>query len=133
KEQISILDLGGTEEYWSDKSLIKEENITITLVNLSAHPVSLPHLKSVTGNATNLSEFADQSFDLVYSNSVIEHLYTFENQKKMALEIQRVGKRYFVQTPNKYFFIEPHYALPLFQFMPSPFVYFILTKTKLSR
>jgi len=133
KEQISILDLGGTEEYWRDKSLIKKNNITITLLNLNVEPVSLPNLTSVAGDATNLSEFADQSFDLVYSNSVIEHLYSFENQKKMAAEIQRVGKKYFVQTPNKYFFIEPHYALPLFQFMPTPFVYFILTKTKLSR
>jgi len=133
QKHISILDLGGTEEYWKDKSLIKEENITITLLNLSAEPVTLPNLKSVAGDGTNLLQFADQSFDLVFSNSVIEHLYTYNNQKKMAGEIRRVGKKYFVQTPNKYFFIEPHYALPLFQFMPSPLVYFILTKTKLSR
>src|SRR5690606_38569539 len=121
QEHIRILDLGGTEEYWRDKSLIKKNNVSITLLNLSAQPVSLPNLKSVAGDATNLTQFGDQSFDLVYSNSVIEHLYTFENQKKMAAEIQRVGKRYFVQTPNKYFFIEPHYALPLFQFLPPAF------------
>ena len=36
----------------------------------------------------------------------------------MAREIQRVGKRYFVQTPNRYFPIEPHYMLPYFQFLP---------------
>lgn len=133
KESINILDLGGTEEYWKDKSLIKKSNITITLLNLSAEPVTAPNLKSVAGNATNLSQFGDQSFDLVFSNSVIEHLFTFDNQMNMAREIMRVGKKYFVQTPNKYFFIEPHYALPFFQFMPSPFVFFILTKTKLSR
>src|SRR5690606_33300296 len=51
----------------------------------------------------------------------------------MVREVQRVGIKYFVQTPNKYFFFEPHYALPFFQFMPASFVYFVLTKTKLSR
>ena len=46
-------------------------------------------------------------YDVVHSNSVIEHLYNFENQKKMASEIMRVGKKYIVQTPNKYFFSNP--------------------------
>jgi hypothetical protein len=51
----------------------------------------------------------------------------------MASEIVRVGKKHIVQTPNKYFFIEPHYLLPFFQFVPKKLKYFILTKTKLSR
>jgi len=133
KENITVLDLGGTEEFWKDKSLIQAKNITITLLNLEEGRVSLSNLKSVAGDATDLSAFEDQSFDLVFSNSVIEHLYSFENQQKMASEIRRVGRKYFVQTPNKYFFIEPHYALPFFQFLPHSFVFFILTKTKLSR
>ncbi|MEX2592992.1 MAG: class I SAM-dependent methyltransferase [Anditalea sp.] len=132
-KNITILDLGGTEEFWKDKSLIKEKNISITLLNLEAGPVSISNLRSVAGDATDLSSFDDQSFDLVFSNSVIEHLYTFENQKNMASETRRVGKKYFVQTPNKYFFIEPHYALPFFQYLPHSFVFFILTKTRLSR
>lgn len=133
KEQINILDVGGTEEFWKDKSILQAGNIHITLLNLSASPVNLPQLTSMAGDATDLSPFADGSFDLVFSNSVIEHLYTFENQEKMAREVQRVGIKYFVQTPNKYFFFEPHYALPFFQFMPASFVYFVLTRTKLSR
>lgn len=132
-ENITILDLGGTEEFWKDKRLIHDPKVTITLLNLDKEPVINPKLKSLAGDATDLSSFGDQSYDLVFSNSVIEHLYTWENQKKMAAEIRRVGKKYFVQTPNKYFFIEPHYALPYFQFLPHPFVFFILTKTKLSR
>ena len=60
------------------------------------------------GDATDLSPFKDKSFDIVHSNSVIEHLYNFENQKKMASEIMRVGQKHIVQTPNKYFFLEPH-------------------------
>jgi 2-polyprenyl-3-methyl-5-hydroxy-6-metoxy-1,4-benzoquinol methylase len=80
-----------------------------------------------------MGEFADGSFDLVFSNSVIEHLYTFENQAKMADEVQRVGKSYFVQTPNRYFPVEAHYAIPLAQYLPKGLVFFLLTKTPLSR
>lgn len=133
KEHVHILDVGGTEDYWREKSILKANNISITLLNLTAGPVSLPGVSSVAGDATDLTQFADQSFDLVFSNSVIEHLYTLENQEKMAREIQRVGKKFFVQTPNKYFFFEPHYALPFFQFMPGALVYYVLTNTKLSR
>lgn len=133
KKHINVLDLGGTEEYWRDKSIINKSHVTITLLNLTAQAVTTPNITSIAGDAIDLSQFPDQSFDLVFSNSVIEHVYTFENQQKMAGEIRRVGKKYFVQTPNKFFFIEPHYALPLFQFMPSSLVYQVLTKTKLSR
>ena len=51
----------------------------------------------------------------------------------MAKETQRVGKYYFIQTPNKHFIIEPHFLLPFFQFLPKNLQYYILTKTKLSR
>jgi hypothetical protein len=69
----------------------------------------------------------------VFSNSVIEHLYTYENQVKMADEIQRVGRKYFIQTPNKYFPIEAHYAIPFAQYLPKSLLLFLLTKTRLSR
>lgn len=130
---IRILDIGGTEAFWKGRKLLQNPNVSISLLNLAAEPLSHPSLKSLAGNATDLSYFEDKSFDLVFSNSVIEHLYTFENQQKMAAEVRRVGQKYFVQTPNKYFFVEPHYALPFFQFLPSRLVYFILTETRLSR
>jgi 2-polyprenyl-3-methyl-5-hydroxy-6-metoxy-1,4-benzoquinol methylase len=132
-DTIRVLDVGGTQAYWSDKKIVQEKNLHITILNLEETPVSGSHFSSVAGDATDLSQYEDGSFDLVFSNSVIEHLYTWENQQKMAAEISRVGKRYFVQTPNKYFFLEPHYALPFFQFIPKALGYQLLTKTKISR
>jgi hypothetical protein len=61
--------------------------------------------------------FPDQSFDMVFSNAVIEHL-TPEGQQRMAREILRVGRSWFVTTPNFWFPIEMHHKLPLFQFLP---------------
>jgi SAM-dependent methyltransferase len=61
--------------------------------------------------------FPDHSFPVVFSNSVIEHVPR-ELQAVFAKEIGRVAERYFVQTPNRYFPIEPHYQMPLVQFLP---------------
>jgi len=61
--------------------------------------------------------FEDGEFDVAFSNSVIEHVPT-HLQPAFAAEIRRVARRYFVQTPNRRFPIEPHYQLPLFQFLP---------------
>jgi hypothetical protein len=71
----------------------------------------------VQGDARSL-ELPDQSFDIVFSNSVIEHVGTWEDQHAFARETARVGKRYWIQTPNKHFPIEPHMNFPYFQFLP---------------
>jgi hypothetical protein len=55
--------------------------------------------------------------DVVFSNSVIEHVGVSEDQRQMAREVQRVGNRYFVQTPNKYFPLEPHSLFSFFRFV----------------
>ncbi|MCH7408029.1 class I SAM-dependent methyltransferase [Belliella sp. DSM 111904] len=130
---IKILDVGGAEYFWKDKNFLNEYQVEITLLNLEATDISHPRLKAIKGDATDLSEFETDTFDLVFSNSVIEHLYTFENQQKMANECMRVGKKFFIQTPNKFFPVEAHYALPFVQFLPKQLTYFLLTKTKISR
>jgi SAM-dependent methyltransferase len=74
------------------------------------------NVTTIVADATELP-FDDRSFDIVFSNSVIEHVPR-DRQELFAEEVRRVGRRYFVQTPNRYFPIEPHYQLPLFQFVP---------------
>ena len=115
---LHILDIGGTEDYWNMMGF-NDPQVHITLLNLTTQPVSdTQRFTSIAGNATQLTGFNDQSVDLVYSNSVIEHLFTLEAQQKMADEIKRVGKSYFIQTPYRYFPIEPHWVFPFFQFLP---------------
>ncbi|MBX9785196.1 MAG: class I SAM-dependent methyltransferase [Chitinophagaceae bacterium] len=95
--------------------------LKIILLNLQEVHVSNNIFSSVAGDARDLSKYQDKSIDVVYSNSVIEHLFKWENQVKMANEVARVGKNYFVQTPNYWFPVEPHWLFPFFQFLPHSF------------
>lgn len=116
-QNISILDVGGTEIYWERMGLIKP-NVHITLLNLKEVPTKYDNLESVSGDARNMSNFDDNYFYIIHSNSVIEHVGNFSDQQNMANEVKRVGKSYFVQTPNYYFPIEPHFLFVGFQFLP---------------
>jgi len=133
QKPVTILDVGGKINFWENRGIAGNTNFEITLINIEKEKSLYSNIRTKKGDATDLSQFDDKSFDIVHSNSVIEHLYNFNNQSKMASEIIRVGKKHIVQTPNKYFFIEPHYLLPFFQFIPNKLKYYILTKTKLSR
>ncbi len=132
KDLIKILDVGGTAYFWDTLKFPEEEsNIQIILLNITEQKSNNSKIKSVIGDARDLSRFTNKEFDLVFSNSVIEHLNTFEDQKNMADEIRRVGKRYFVQTPNKLFPIEQHFFFPFFQFFPIKIQIWILTHLNL--
>lgn len=121
-----LLDVGGTQEFW-EKMEFTEENVAVLLYNLMQVETTHPGLKSMAGDARQMREFDDQEFDVVFSNSVIEHVGSFEQQLQMAHEVRRVGKRYCVQTPNRYFPLEPHVLLPFFQFFPFWLKVFILS------
>src|ERR1043166_6783206 len=71
---LRILDVGGVEAYWRDKRKLIARPTEITLVNLDREPPSTkPGFVYLKGNACHLPEFADNSFDVIHSNSVIEH------------------------------------------------------------
>jgi hypothetical protein len=127
---IIILDVGGTEAFWKMMNLSKVEGIKITLLNTDDSVVADPLFTYVKGDARDL-KFPDKSFDVVFSNSVIEHVGGFVDQYKMAQEVRRVGKRYFIQTPNKNFPIEPHFVFPFFQFLPKEIRVWLLMNFKL--
>jgi hypothetical protein len=116
---IRILDVGGTQDFWEAMNYVAPEIADITVVNLKAPESRHANITTMDANACDMPMFADGEFDVVFSNSVIEHVGDVSNQRAMAGEVQRIGKRYFVQTPNRHFPIEPHYMFPFFQFMPT--------------
>ena len=111
-----ILDVGAGEG-----GALERFNTTnpITAVDLSTDGGGWLEAENVTvqyADGTQLP-FPDRSFPVVFSNSVIEHVPK-ALQPAFAAEIRRVGERYFVQTPNRWFPIEPHYQMPLLHFLP---------------
>lgn len=117
--ETRILDVGGLPKCW----LEVPTNAQITLLNLyglDEHDRSFmtANQTAVVGDGTSLP-YEDQSFDIVFSNSVIEHVGTPARQALLAAEARRVGRGYWVQTPAKEFFFEPHYFAPFIHWFPT--------------
>lgn len=108
-----ILDVGGNPQIW--KLLPQSERPQVVYLNLprAFEPGVDDPNSLVFGDGLHLP-FADQSFDLVFSNSVIEHVGSAANQQRFADEVRRVGKRYWVQTPNHGFPVEQHLLTPFY-------------------
>ncbi len=92
-----------------------EPSLDITGVDLAERP-EYPG-PFVRADAAAGLPFADDSFDLVYCSSVIEHVPP-PRRAAFASEIRRVGRGWFVQTPAFSFPIEPHALLPLAHWLP---------------
>jgi hypothetical protein len=115
---VRLLDVGGDNSFWEQRGWAGKDGVQIVTLNIAAEPKRHANIEPMVGDATDLSQFSDASFDVVFSNSVIEHLFTFDNQRRMASEVARVGKALWVQTPNYWFPIEPHFQVPGWQWMP---------------
>lgn len=114
---LNIIDLGGSICYWSNLGFINNDNYKISILNIEEQDTGdCKNITFIKGDVRNLSFIDDKSYDLVFSNSLLEHLNTFEDQNKLAKEIMRIGKHFFIQTPNYYFPVEPHFLFPFFQF-----------------
>jgi hypothetical protein len=115
-ESTTILDVGGTPFNWELAGIRSQ----LTLLNLSppeGFDAPAANYRFVVGSGTQL-EFADGAFDVVFSNSVIEHLASWEQQRAFASEIRRVGRGLWVQTPARGFPIEPHLMTPFLHYLP---------------
>ena len=116
---LRILDIGGTRSYWEALApLWQGRDWDITLVNLgdTASDDGIYHIRP--GNACAMPEYADNSFDLIHSNSVIEHVGLWPQMADMAREVRRLAPHYYLQTPNLWFPVEPHYRTLFFALYP---------------
>ena len=112
-----ILDVGGNIYNWALTNCKSE--LTLLNIKFPDGEVSSPNLNAsyVIGDGTDL-QYGDGTYDICFSNSVIEHVGTHEQQRRFAEEIRRVGKKIWIQTPAKGFFFEPHYVTPFVHWMP---------------
>jgi SAM-dependent methyltransferase len=103
---------GGALERFNDRDVI----VGVDPFDMADSLARFPNVSFVQADGCAMP-FRDAEFDVAFSNSVIEHV-AVADRERFASEVGRVAARYFVQTPNKWFPIEPHYMLPLIQFLP---------------
>lgn len=116
---IRILDVGGTPSYWRAMAdLWSDRDLHFTIVNLDTPSSDDGPFSIRQGDACDLKEFADNHFDVVHSNSVIEHVGHWAEMSAMAREVRRLAPTYYLQTPYFWFPIEPHYRTAFFQWLP---------------
>lgn len=117
ENEDTLLDIGSSDCRYFENFFDEK----LKLIALDIRPCQIarkaPNLKFVRADACALP-FKDKVINIAFSNSVIEHVGDRNKQADFVKEIKRVSKKYFIETPNKYFPIEPHYFFPFFQFMP---------------
>jgi Methyltransferase domain len=124
KGQCRILDVGGTLEFWETfGSDLDWSKVTVKLLNLALSDVVHPGISSLAGDARSMPTFDNNSFDIVHSNSVIEHVGRWSDMVSMAEEIRRLAPAYFVQTPYFWFPMEPHARFLFLHWMPESWRY----------
>lgn len=112
-----ILDCGGSVEYWQS-TLVRPASVTI--VNIEAedvidHPEQIEIIKA---DVCTLSPDQFREYDLVFSNSLIEHVGGYHRRRALADLIRAAAPRYWIQTPDRYFPLEPHWVFPMMQALP---------------
>lgn len=132
---VNILDLGGREEYWNivPRDFLRDRAVTITIVNLPEEMKAVDHgmFKFMEGDGCDLRALQSGSFDIVHANSVVEHVGDWHRMTLFAKEIRRLGPRYFVQTPNFWFPLEPHCMTPFFHWLPKATRVWMVTRFNL--
>ena len=115
--EMSVVDLGGRVGFWRQLRVRPKH---VHVVNLEPAPADLPEWVTVDhGDACALPpEIAARRYDLVFSNSVIEHVGGHERRLRFAESVHALAPAHWVQTPYRYFPIEPHWIAPGMQFLP---------------
>lgn len=116
-DSMAVIDLGGTVESWL-RAPVRPASVHI--VNLEDPPGDLPDwVRADHADACELPEsILSGAYDMVMSNSVIEHVGGHVRRQMFADAVHRLADRHWVQTPYRYFPIEPHWVCPGFQFLP---------------
>jgi SAM-dependent methyltransferase len=94
-----------------------EQITAVSDVPLPNFAQEFPQIAPVTASGTNLP-FEDDSFDIAFSNAVLEHVGGPEEQRRFVHELCRVAPKVFVSTPNRRFPVEVHTLVPFVHWLP---------------
>jgi hypothetical protein len=112
---MRVLDLGGRGQFWE---LAQVRPSSVTTVNLYPTVSTLDWWTNVEADACTLDPSTLGEFDLVFSNSLLEHLGGHYRRDQLASVVRAAADRYWIQTPYRYFPVEPHWVFPGLQFLP---------------
>lgn len=121
-DNLRVLDLGGTVEAWR-RAPVRPRHVTV--LNLFEPGESADDwVTPVTGDACRATEALrdanlETTFDVVFSNSLIEHVGGHARRSELAQQVRQLAPRHWVQTPYRYFPLEPHWLFPGMQHMPA--------------
>ncbi|MEU2629896.1 methyltransferase domain-containing protein [Kitasatospora sp. NPDC007106] len=116
--EMRVLDLGGTPGSWRAAPRRPAHVVTVNLDPATARHDE-PGLTAVVADACDLPpSLAAERFDLVYSNSLVEHVGGHSRRQRFAETVHTGATHHWVQTPYRYFPIEPHWVFPGMQFLP---------------
>jgi hypothetical protein len=110
----TVLDVGGAPQTWEGLAVRPR----VTLLNSPRTREEMSGAKSWVAGDGRMLPFRDGAFDVVFSNSVIEHVGDAAHQRQFAAETMRVGRAYWVQTPNRWFPVEQHLLTPIVHWLP---------------
>jgi 2-polyprenyl-3-methyl-5-hydroxy-6-metoxy-1,4-benzoquinol methylase len=126
KDECRILDIGGAAGYWNlmEPRLLKKCSVTVINLEKSRGPDPQKNIppngsfEFAYGDGCDLNHVADNQYDIAHSNSVIEHVGKLSDMQRFVKELTRVGDCFYLQTPNFWFPIEPHYGVPFIHWLP---------------
>lgn len=111
----NVLDVGGTVSFWKG---VPPFAGSLAVLNLEGAVEQFDaNITVIKGDGCALP-FADKSYDIVFSNSTIEHVGCQDRQLEFACEIRRVARSYWVQTPSRFFPVEPHFLGLFIHWLP---------------
>jgi hypothetical protein len=120
---VRLVDLGGTVRFWETWGLAGQPLLDVTVVNNhpidknhANDPITLPNIHRMNADVLTFSAADFAKFDVIFSNSLIEHLPGRHLQQQLAQAIVDSGRPYFLQTPNKTSPIDPHFPRPYVPF-----------------
>jgi hypothetical protein len=112
--ETRVLDIGGTPDNWQ----LLAAPPRLVLLNTPRAAEDLAGAPTWVAGDGRALPFRDAAFDVVFSNSVIEHVGDLASQRRFAREVARVGRAYWVETPNRWFPVEQHLLTPFIHWLP---------------